>query len=39
VIATAERFGTPYVMTVDEKDFRRYVPNFTPHFILPVFDL
>ena len=39
VIATAERFGTQYVMTTDKEDFRRYVPNFAPHFILPIFDL
>ena len=39
VIATAERLGTPYVMTTDEKDFRRYVPKFASHFILPIFDL
>lgn len=39
VVALAERFRTPYVMTTDQDDFRRYVPNFTQHFILPLFDL
>jgi predicted nucleic acid-binding protein len=38
VVALAERFATPYIMTIDERDFRRYIPSFTSHFILPIFD-
>jgi predicted nucleic acid-binding protein len=38
VIAMAERLQTPYIMTVDEKDFRLYRPRFTAHFKLPLFD-
>ena len=38
VVALAERFGTRYIMTVDARDFRTYVPSFAPHFVLPLFD-
>ena len=38
VVALAERFGTRHIMTVDERDFRTYVPSFAPHFVLPLFD-
>lgn len=37
VIATAERFGTRHILTVDEVDFRRYVNYAGEHFILPLF--
>lgn len=39
IVAMAERFGTLYIMTVDERDFRRYKPAFADHFVLPVFDV
>jgi predicted nucleic acid-binding protein len=39
VVAIAERYHTPYIMTVDQRHFRIYRPNFEPHtFILPMFD-
>lgn len=38
IVAMAERLRTRYIMTTDERDFRRYVPNFASYFILPVFD-
>lgn len=38
VIALAERFGTVFIMTTDQADFRRYVPSFADSFFLPIFD-
>jgi predicted nucleic acid-binding protein len=38
VVAMAERFRTHYIMTTDEKDFRRYRPDFTTAFELPLFN-
>ena len=37
VVTIAERYQTPYIMTVDQRHFRVYRPNFEPHiFILPM---
>ncbi len=38
VVATAERLKTPYIMTVDQKDFLIYRPSFANRFILPLFE-
>ncbi|MBN2305844.1 MAG: PIN domain-containing protein [Anaerolineae bacterium] len=37
VVATAERLGTPYVMTVDQRHFRQIRPRRFEYFILPMF--
>jgi predicted nucleic acid-binding protein len=39
VVALAERYHIQNIMTLDQRDFRRYRPNFADHFILPIFDL
>lgn len=38
VVAIAERYRIQHIMTLDQRDFRRYRPNFADHFILPIFD-
>jgi predicted nucleic acid-binding protein len=39
IVAIAERYHAQHIMTLDERDFRRYKPNFADYFILPVFDI